>query len=1482
MKKIFICLGLLFLSIGIWGTTATFNFATIANDNGWTNGTAYTTVTVSPITITASGGGNNAKYYTSDDTWRMYSGGSLSIAASGNYKVTAVSSNPTVSFTINSTAGTASASFSATTKFQSITVTYEAKSTAKASITLSVAGSSTTDATTYDVGDSYTLPSSVDDGACGTKTFVGWSKNQIISPTNIKPTSDYYEPGEEVTLAATQTFYAVFADVSGSSTPTNVFSQNFNSCAGTGGNDGSWSGSIASSDLPSYSGWSFTKGNAAYQCAKFGTSSAKGSATTPSIDCGSATSATLSFRAGAWNGSSEGTTLNLSATNCTLDKSSVTLVKGEFSTYNVALSSITGSVKISFEAKNASNNRFFLDDVVVSTTTASCSNYTTSCVTIVAESNNTSYGTVSYSAGLITATPAAGYRVSKTNPYTVSPGGAATVTQTGNTFSVSATSDCTITINFEVAPPCIAPGWTFKDGTSVTKVIGTTNYVNEVIKPSPTSTGAVHYNSSDELIATVDNSGVITMVSAGTATITLTLDEIEDATDYYCGQTLSYVLTIKDPSVDIVEVKKLDTDSFGIVIEHDLPGNASITLYQKEEHGSSGGTIADSLFFSKYFEAAANVKLLAIYNGTDHDINISEYAISIAQAGAGSAASFEPTKFKNMTFVDKTTGAEYSLTGADLVLKKNTELILITHSEVANDLAIINCAKNNPNSGYEHYHRVTNPELKFNGDDAVALVNPQNQFIDLIGAGTKSGGKNISGIMPSSTDEFMDSPGGWYSAYGTSANDNSTPYAISTNRCLLIRKKFVTSGLDAVSRNTTNFVTLGDYTIGTNNYEGEWMGVQIPGSTSDASEAGAIKQSCNGFNQVGAFDYNNYYVQYDEISVPTTLDDIKQPDGTYVIPVPKMKDRACSSLKIVVSGAGDVVLNETQYDVPLIVENNITTGNSMFAEKKDTCRQCDVVILDGAVLTKDNAAVAGDTMRNVEVYAGGTFVVPESKIYLAKNLAVRMRSNGINMDVPEVKLVGSIQHPDGGSMITGVEQRIRIETTRFYSFTVPYDVMLSDIRFSSGEPAVYGTDYMIRYYDGQSRAASQVASGNWKNYTGDRLYPGIGYTIAVAKRDGHTYRELVLPFTDADLSAGEDVSKMIPVNAWGWNSGARANHIGWNYVGSPFLCGYKPQNHAINTSVTNGQLVPDPDNDGWWINNNSYIRYITKINADRSDYNQYSLEDASVRVEAFTPFFIQMGRDPMTAGAQAYLLFDSPNRDIAAAPARRGANGNSTAFAGIVIEGNEAMDNFGVVVGDNYTADYDMQADLSKEFGSKYSLKAYTLQDADQMRLAFNAVNTQRLSQPIPVGVRLPGQGYYSFAINENIDMSAFEHIYLSDNVTGIHTDLLDESYVFSVSGKQQIDNRFALSLVLKPKATPTACEENWAEHVFAEGRDGRLRLSRLPAHAHVYIYDVSGRLIADRQFTSESNYSWPLQAGVYEVRVVADGKSELIKTIVK
>ena len=72
--------------------------------------------------------------------------------------------------------------------------------------------------------------------------------------------------------------------------------------------------------------------------------------------------------------------------------------------------------------------------------------------TITALSNNDNYGTVSLSGSTITASPATGYRVSTTIPYTVSPEGSATVSQNGNQFNVTPSANTTVTINFEAIP----------------------------------------------------------------------------------------------------------------------------------------------------------------------------------------------------------------------------------------------------------------------------------------------------------------------------------------------------------------------------------------------------------------------------------------------------------------------------------------------------------------------------------------------------------------------------------------------------------------------------------------------------------------------------------------------------------------------------------------------------------------------------------------------------------------------------------------------------------------------------------------------------------------------------------------------------------------------------------------------------------------------------------------------------------------------
>lgn len=139
--------------------------------------------------------------------------------------------------------------------------------------------------------------------------------------------------------------------------------ESFDECDGTGGNDGIWGGRSIGAGTPTYDnkGWTSTQGKvyASSACVRVGTSSVNGDITTPSFTVNG--KAVLSFKAGAWNTSGDGTTLNLSVSNGTISPSSVTMKKGEWTDYNVTITA-NGNVKTTFKA---SKLRFFLDEVKV-------------------------------------------------------------------------------------------------------------------------------------------------------------------------------------------------------------------------------------------------------------------------------------------------------------------------------------------------------------------------------------------------------------------------------------------------------------------------------------------------------------------------------------------------------------------------------------------------------------------------------------------------------------------------------------------------------------------------------------------------------------------------------------------------------------------------------------------------------------------------------------------------------------------------------------------------------------------------------------------------------------------------------------------------------------------------------------------------------------------------------------------------------------
>ena len=260
-----------------------------------------------------------------------------------------------------------------------------------------------------------------------------------------------------------------------------VFYESFDQCNGTGGNDGSWSGSIASAILTATkAGWTFENGYGAKQCAKFGTGSKLGSATTPAL--GTAGTLTLTFKAAAWNGGSEKTTIGLSVAEGggTLDTSTITLVKGQWSDYTAVISDATAATKIMFAAKDASNNRFFLDEVRVTQDGGddpdppqpTAPTISVAATTTTVEVYHAVTATITTNSAVTSVTASVGDISGNTWSWTPNATGTTTVTFTASGAAGTTPATATLTVNVTTAtlsaPTIAAADTLLSDGTGFT------------------------------------------------------------------------------------------------------------------------------------------------------------------------------------------------------------------------------------------------------------------------------------------------------------------------------------------------------------------------------------------------------------------------------------------------------------------------------------------------------------------------------------------------------------------------------------------------------------------------------------------------------------------------------------------------------------------------------------------------------------------------------------------------------------------------------------------------------------------------------------------------------------------------------------------------------------------------------------------------------------------------------------------------------
>ena len=183
-----------------------------------------------------------------------------------------------------------------------------------------------------------------------------------------------------------------------------VFYESFDKNDAKGGNGGIWNNISNQTTLNNdNSEWNVVKGSGAYKCARFGTGDDKGSATTPTINL-SGDKYILTFKAGAWDATKEKTTIDVKISKGTLtyngtssSTQTIEMNKGEWTDYTMTIAGATNSTTITFTAKVASNNRFFLDEVKIVKAQAPA----TSTLSLVAVDNNIYYATFSSSEDVI-------------------------------------------------------------------------------------------------------------------------------------------------------------------------------------------------------------------------------------------------------------------------------------------------------------------------------------------------------------------------------------------------------------------------------------------------------------------------------------------------------------------------------------------------------------------------------------------------------------------------------------------------------------------------------------------------------------------------------------------------------------------------------------------------------------------------------------------------------------------------------------------------------------------------------------------------------------------------------------------------------------------------------------------------------------------------------------------------------------------------
>ncbi len=566
-------------------------------------------------------------------------------------------------------------------------------------------------------------------------------------------------------------------------------------------------------------------------------------------------------------------------------------------------------------------------------------------------------------------------------------------------------------------------------------------------------------------------------------------------------------------------------------------------------------------------------------------------------------------------------------------------------------------------------------------------------------------------------------------------------------------------------------------------------------------------------------------------------------------------------LDVTLTDEDEVPLGVFSVQIPFLIAENTNSSSLANTEGKEIC------VLSGATLTFNDNRICD----NLVVCAGAKAVVPAGYTLNTNNIVLRggdLNNGTYSYTSPQLVVNGAVNNASGKvnyQYLTGLQQQ--------YSLCLPADVDIADVTYPDGTPAIFG----ITAYDGEKRSQGKTGWVEiWDPTTmniadAPTLKAGRGYTvygvpseIIDGKRRNYCY--LNFPLT-IDLTSGElpDAdSKTVSVTHYGMtngelNTGIAPNNAGWNLIGNPYLANFADDDEEGFGNGVIGELQKNGSDEYEWVGSARYV--VIPANNGQSYHAEMV---TGTTLPSFKNFFIQVGQGDVLTFAKDARAQNAPGRMLETP---------KEIMLGVRLEGNGTNDRMALLLGDNFTDEYEINADLDKWSTTSQMTVAATV---GKYSLAVAAITTKRSEQPVDLAVKIIKDGSYTFSLAEEWTRrrTAVSHLYLYDKETDTYTDLLNDTYTVTLaSGKH--NNRF--SLITGRNTLPTGTDILSEDGITVSRSADGLSISGLGGDAYVTVYSMTGTCLYSAKAIGDIYV--PLGHGIYIVRVIKDNQTAIYKT---